>query len=281
MSAATKRRFPTWQQALFLLVFGVIVGYPSCIEVGHGVWGGGSPQYQGFYVFCFFLAAVAFLAGFVSFVSITVKALVSPAQSTRYFTPAPHSATAPISPATHPDLFLKAPAQLQTTIVPSHVGAALLRLRIALIAMLVLVFIYLGPAGPYRLTTRYGRYLFLNATLAFLVSALPYVIALLRTWRVPDRAGLALAMVAGFVQVLTSWFLTDSRVRTELPKLATLASVGLLVLVLAYLAWRNSPTRTQDVGLLISVFFGVLAYTTLAQIGLAILVHREQLWRQM
>lgn len=280
MSAATKRRFPTWQQALFLLVFGVIVGYPSCVQIGHGMWGTGSSQYQqGFFVFCFFLAAVAFLAGFVSFVAITVKALAAPAELTPDFTARSASATAPISRATHPDLFPNAAAPLPTAIVHAHVQAALLRLRIALIAAVALVFIYLGPVDISRPTTRYGRFLFLNATLAFLVSALPYVIALLRTWKLPDRAGLALAIAAGLVQALTSWFLIDSRFRTW--STLALGSLGLLVVVLAYLAWRTSPTRKQDVGLLIAIFFGLMAYTTLAQVVLRILEYREQLWRQM
>jgi len=59
------------------------------------------------------------------------------------------------------------------------------------------------------------------------------------------------------------------------------ASLGLLVVVLAYLAWRTSPTRKQDLGLLISVVFGLLAFTVLAQIGLRILEYREQLWRHV
>ncbi|MFZ0883055.1 MAG: hypothetical protein WAN14_06620 [Candidatus Acidiferrales bacterium] len=47
------------------------------------------------------------------------------------------------------------------------------------------------------------------------------------------------------------------------------------------LVWRTSPTRKPDLGLLIAILFGTMAYTALAQIGLAILEHQEQLWRQM
>ena len=104
MSASTKRRNPTWQQALFLLIFGVIVGYPSRQAVGAAAWGQGSGQYQGFYDVCFLAAAVAFLAGFASFITITVRALVSPAELVPGSTTRPDSA-APISRATHPDLF--------------------------------------------------------------------------------------------------------------------------------------------------------------------------------
>jgi hypothetical protein len=37
------------------------------------------------------------------------------------------------------------------------------------------------------------------------------------------------------------------------------------------LAWRPFFSRKRNVGLLISIFFGFVAYTALAQIGLAIL----------
>ena len=122
-----------------------------------------------------------------------------------------------------------------------------------------------------------------EATLTFLLSELPYVVALIRTRNLPDRAGLALAMAAGFLQILASWFFTDLRYRADLPPPSgwLSGSLGLLIVVLAYLPWRTSPTRKQDVGLLLSVAFGMLACTVFAQIGLRILIYREQLWRQM
>jgi hypothetical protein len=282
VSAGTKRRNPTWQQALFLLIFGVIVGYPSCMAVGRGVWGAGSSQYQGFYVACFFAAVVAFLAGFASFIIIAIKALVSPAEVAPGLAAKP-SSSVPISRVTRPDPFPNTIAQLQTPILSAHVRAALVRLRIVLIAVVALAFTSLPFVGNHALTTRYGRYLLLNATLTFLLSELPYVVALIRTWNLPDRAGLALAMAAGSVQILASWFFTDLRYRADLPPPSgwLSGSLGLLVVVLAYLSWRTSPTRKQDVGLLISVVFGMVAYTVLAQIGLSILIYRERLWQPM
>jgi hypothetical protein len=35
------------------------------------------------------------------------------------------------------------------------------------------------------------------------------VVALIRTWNAPDRAGLSLAMAAGFLQALAAWILTN------------------------------------------------------------------------
>jgi hypothetical protein len=77
MAPGTRQRFPTWQQALFLLVFGVIVGYPCSVEVGRGMWGSASP-FHGWFVLGFFAGAVAFISGFVSLLAIAVKAVTAP-----------------------------------------------------------------------------------------------------------------------------------------------------------------------------------------------------------
>jgi hypothetical protein len=52
------------------------------------------------------------------------------------------------------------------------------------------------------------------------------------------------------------------------------AALGLTVAVFAYLAWRPSLSRKGDVGTLVSIFFGFLAYTAFVQINLAILAAR-------
>ena len=48
-------------------------------------------------------------------------------------------------------------------------------------------------------------------------------------------------------------------------------SLGFAVVLMASIGWRPFFPRKGDVGLLISIFFGFVAYTALAQIGLAIL----------
>jgi hypothetical protein len=77
------------------------------------------------------------------------------------------------------------------------------------------------------------------------LSQLPFAIALIRTWKVPDRAGLALAMGAGVTVLLYLW---DQSARS--PWLS--ASFGLATVVFAYLVWRHSLSRKGDVGVLIS-----------------------------
>lgn len=48
------------------------------------------------------------------------------------------------------------------------------------------------------------------------------------------------------------------------------ASVALIMIVFACLAWRSFPAREGDVGFLVSIFFGFVAYTALVQIALVI-----------
>jgi hypothetical protein len=72
----------TWQQALLLVVSGLVVGYPSLVGATNGMWGGGQVSpHQGLYVILFFASAVAFISGFAGFLLITVKTLTSPAGS--------------------------------------------------------------------------------------------------------------------------------------------------------------------------------------------------------
>jgi hypothetical protein len=75
---AINDRSPTWQQALLLLLAGLVIGYPSWIGATRGMWGDDGSPYQGLYAVFFFASAVVFLSGFASFLSIAVKALTSP-----------------------------------------------------------------------------------------------------------------------------------------------------------------------------------------------------------
>jgi hypothetical protein len=269
MPVGARRRSPTWQQSLLLLVFGVVVGYPSCVNIR--IWGGSVSPYQGLYILGFFSGAVAFLSGFASFLAIAVKAVTSPTGS--------RSAIATPSRATPPQLSPDAVGKRQAS-VPSSAGAALTRLRITLVAVVTLAFmVVLRDWGRPPLTSSYGRYYWLNALLTLLLNQLPYAIALIRTWKVPDRAGLALAMVAGATQVLVALFHDLRYTALWLGSLSWLsASLGIAAVVFACLAWRPFFSRKDDFGLLTSIVFGFLAYTWLARIAVSILYSRELVW---
>ncbi len=74
MFGRTKRRSPTWQQALFLLIFGVVVGYTSWSHFD--MWGGKGTPYQGLPGVGLFVGAVAIISGSLSLVVIAVKAVM-------------------------------------------------------------------------------------------------------------------------------------------------------------------------------------------------------------
>ena len=257
MLTGTKRRSPTWQQSLLLVFFGGVVGY-ACFE-NLDLWGNGR-QHQALYAIGLFAGIVAFISGIVSFLMIAGKAIASP--------------TAARSPAMPRQPLPKAVVERQASI-PSSTAATLTWLRIALAAVVALACILvLRDWGRPPLTSSYGRGYWLSAVLTLLLSQLPYAVALGRTWKAPDRTGLALAIAAGVTQVLGTFFVDLRYHALRLDPWPWLSgSLGFAVVLLASLAWRPGFSRKGDVGLLISIFFGFVAYTALAQIGLAIFVH--------
>ena len=260
MLAGTKRRSPTWQQSLLLVIIGGIVGY-SCF-VNLDIWGNGR-QHQALYVIGFCAGIVAFISGFLSFLAIAVKAVASPAGS--------GSAVAAQFPAMPRQPLRKAVVERRASL-PSSAAATLSWLRITLAAIVALAFtVVLRHWGRPPLTSSYDRAYWLSAVLTLLLSQLPYAVALVRTWKVPDRTGLALAIAAGATQVLSSFFadLRYHALRLD-PWPGLSGSLGLALVLLAFLTWWPFFSRKGDVGLLISIFFGFVAYTALAQMGLAI-----------
>jgi len=271
MPAGTRRRSPTWQQSLLLVIFGSVVGVPSCVGASHGMFGGTVSQYWVLYVAGSLAGAMAFISGFARFLAISVKAVTSPTGSPSAIA-APSRAT---SPQLLPDALVKGQASVQNS-----AAAALIRLRITLVAVVTFACIVaLRDWGWPPLTSSYGRYYWLNEVLTLLLSQLPFALALIRTWKVPDRAGLALAIAAGATQILATFFADLRYTAAHLDSWPWLSSsLGLAAVVFAYLAWRPFFSRKGDVGLLISIVFGFLAYTWLMQISLAILYSREQRW---
>ena len=126
MLAGAKRRSPTWQQSLLLVIFGGVVGY-SCFE-NLDIWGNGR-QHQALYGIGFFAGIVVFISGIVSFLAIAVKAVASPTGS--------GSAIAARSPAMPRQPLPKAVVERQASI-PSSAAATLSWLRITLAAMVPL-----------------------------------------------------------------------------------------------------------------------------------------------
>jgi hypothetical protein len=159
-------------------------------------------------------------------------------------------------------------------------AAALTRFHVTLVAVVALATVVaLRDWGWPAPTSSYGRYYWLNRVLTPLLRQLPYAIAFIRTWKAPDRIGLALAVVAGATPVLLTLFthLQYAASRPD-PWPWLSASLGLAAAVLACLAWRPLLSAKGDGDVLISIFFGFVAYTWLTQISLAIPYSREQRW---
>ena len=169
-------------------------------------------------------------------------------------------------------VFLEAVVEHQRS-VAGGATATLSRLRMTLVAVVALAcIVVLRDWGRPPLTSSYGRACWLRAVLTLLLSQLPTAVALIRTWKAPDRAGLALAIATGATQVLVTFFADLRYTALRLDPWPWLnASLGLAAVVFASWAWRLFFSRKRDIVLLISIFFGFVVYTALAQIALAIL----------
>jgi heme/copper-type cytochrome/quinol oxidase subunit 4 len=267
-----KGKSPSWRQSLFLIVFGAAVGYSSFVNMD--IWGASASRYQNLDRVGFFAGTVAFIAGFASFLTIAFKAVTS--------SPRSDSAIAGASGTSSKETSVRSPRNYPDVIPARQAGGAsdaglvlVVLLRIALVATIVLAcIVLLRDWGLPPLTSSYGRSYWLKAFLSLLLSQLPFVVALIRTWKIPDHAGLALAIVAAAMQVVVNlpFFLT----LMNLPGMRTSSSpleimLGVVVVAVACLAWRASASCEGDAGRVVSIFFGFLGYAVLWRIALGIL----------
>jgi hypothetical protein len=285
MAAGSKQRFPTWWQALILLVSGAVIGFSSCVGVLSGINRSQNHQLSNLYVLGFFAGAAAFIAGIVLFLVAAIRALLNPPQVPVFATPpGVPPAVSPegvITRATHPHLFpdsgpgiLSAPGVGRSVPPTAEVRSALMRLRIAIFVAMIASISALIRMAAVPQPSQHSRNLLVSTVGSVLLLQLPYVVALARTWNLADRVGLALAMATGFVHALTTWnFLMYARY--NLLGLGTAVgvhvAVNVVVIVLAYLARRAAGLRSNDAGLLVTFGFTVLLYDWLIGILVSIL----------
>lgn len=274
------RKFPTWWQALILFVGGIVIALSSCAGMLSGIGGGQSKELGQLYVFGFFAGIAAFIAGIVLFIVVAILALVRPPDDTQLsgfalaspesgaVVTAPHAAHGTsgvvISRATHPQLFPDAPVAAAAS--STELDAALARLHIAIFVSMLASGVSLWRTFALQQWSPYARHYSLTSALSVILSQVPYAIVLIRTWRRPDRPGLALAIAAGSVYVLSTWrFFTlwqHRAIRID-PTFWVHAALNVLIIVLAILVKHAAALRKADAELLISFFFGVLVYTSL------------------
>jgi hypothetical protein len=104
----------------------------------HGIWGGDVSPHQGLYVVFFF----------ASFLSITLKALTSPAGSGPAIGTPPPASAGDVSRAAPPQLVLNVVAN-RKAFIPSSAALTLLRLTIVAVPF--------GPVGPLAVVERFFR----------------------------------------------------------------------------------------------------------------------------
>jgi hypothetical protein len=266
-AAGKKRRSLTWQQSLALIIFCGIFGY-WCFE-NMDIWGSGkvSPLHN-FYPIGFLGAAAGFILGWIGFLAIAMETVTSSVGI------GANRGRPPRTVSGQPSL-----AKNQLSMSRSATEN-LIRLRIALASAIALAtLMVLRDWGRPPLTSAYGRYYWLNTFLTLLLSEMPFAIALVRTWKGVDLVSFILAIVAGSAQII---FLLVPNLGYNALRLVAWpwlsALVSLALIVFAWLAWRPLFSLKEDAVLLISIFFGFVAYTWVAQIALAILYKFEQVW---
>src|SRR5579862_5861313 len=78
MAKRSNRHRPSWKTAVLLLVFSILVGYPSSLTLGSAMWGTSPNAFVNLLTLLGFLAAaVAFVAAMVIFFSTAVAGLTS------------------------------------------------------------------------------------------------------------------------------------------------------------------------------------------------------------
>jgi hypothetical protein len=267
MLTGTKRRSPTWQLAMLLIVFGAVLGYSCCANLN--IWGGRPSSWlDTLYPSGALIGIVAVISGCGIFLSAAGAALATTPGSNPYVHPSSAS-----SGAATPQLQRESVAHRQAS-VPR--GAAITCLHIVLLAAVALaVYAVFRDWGRPSLASSYGRSYWLPIFLQLLLlNCLPYGIAVIRTWRAPDRAGFALAIAAGLTQFLIAIVPRPEYIaHTQAPWPWLTTGLGLATVILACVAWRPSFSRKGDVGLVISIFFGFLIYTELAAIAVLTFSH--------
>jgi hypothetical protein len=240
MPANSKRGFPSWKQLLFLIVFGAVLAY-ACDKYGN---------FDPLTGLGLFVALLCLVSGFGGFFLIALEGITSSTEIT------PTNA---------------APARVLAK-SSGNVAAALGRLRITIIGVIALACFDVWHRGGPTLASRYGRSYWTEVIVTLLLSQLPYVAALIRIRRVADRSGIALIMAAGTIQSLSILYYSLRHPYSHHVTWPWLTiTLGLIAVLFAGLMWRTTQSRQGDVRFLLSIFFGVMAYTVLSGTAIAIL----------
>lgn len=227
---------------MLLLLFSLLVGYPSSLTLGSAMWGSSPTPYINLLALLgFFAAAVAFLAAIVIFLISAVAALTSAPASL----PSDSAAPARAKLGSHEGLGLAA--------VESQ--GPLLALRCILFGIIAVDFyqVFTQTGWP---SNSSSRHLFSIC----LIDQLPFLVTLQRTWKRPNPAGLVLILAASIEQILfVLVFSHDHNLSNPW---------GSVVLLLSFAAigcvgwmWLRFTRLLPGFTVLTSIFLALAAYT--------------------
>jgi hypothetical protein len=238
---------------VLLLLFSLLVGYPSSLGWST-MWGIHiNPYLSVLSFFGFFAAVAAFLAAVVIFLSIAIAALTS--------VPAPLAS----EPAPSAQARLGSNQGLELTASESRVP--LLVLRCLLFGIIARDFYQVLAQTGWRSNSN-SRNLFLFC----LIDQLPFVVALQRTWKKPNPAGLALILAASIEQILFVLVFSRDLNREllnfwgDVALVLNLAAIGCVSSV-----WLRSPRLCARFSVITSIFLALATYTVVSHSLLALL----------
>lgn len=258
MSEGTKRGFPRWWQALIILVSGIVIGLSSCA----GFLGGINMSGRGNNGSLEFVLAAGFVAGGLIALAGFVLLLVAFARGIINLIALP-----PAAPGlAHALPISGAPSAAFSESQPSREQRILRQLQIAIVVLMLLPATGVATSILVLLNRPYALPSLLLIVVSYVLSQVPYGIALARTRRGADRLGIAIAFAASCVFFIEGCLPFFNRSRMFAVTVGILSWPSLFLIghaVVAVFAWRAgklSPPEKDDLALIGGSFLGIVAY---------------------
>lgn len=256
-----KRKFATWWQALLLFVVGAAIAFASFASALSGMGGGGQHLPENLLIAGFLIGATMAVTGIVLGIVVFILAMV------RAFSSKPEPADGTLAP-TDADALI---SQVAVTRKPVDSEQSILWcLRIAIIISMIVSatdFWIAFLAMNHRFGgSRYFEYLLVS----YVLSEVPYVVALVLTARRADRVGVSTPLAASiFYLALWGWSAYRYlRLYSVVVRWALTLILDVLVLVFAWQASRIHPLDEKEKELVGAVFFAVGVYVIALHFGL-------------
>jgi hypothetical protein len=254
-----KRRNPNWKLAMLLLAGSIVVGYPCAQSVGASMWGG---SHSPLALIGFFASLVAFVAAILIFISIAGAAVVS--------SPEP-----PASSSVRP-----AWVKLGEEDPSGHAAVQRGENRGPIFVLQFLVLIIIA-SNFWEVVSDTGGPAHYGSLFWYCVAnQIPLLVALWRMRKGPDGIGLVLLLAASIGQILFVLAFGHDYIEgwrnpwKQLAALLNSAAIGYGVWI-----WQRFRTRLPEVGVVLSIFIGLAAYTFASHALLHMLLRQLEIQR--